>query len=174
MPELDEPVHLVEHRLEWAADFAFERSRLADALSIEPACIQHIGSTSVPDLVAKPVIDIMVGLPSYPPSDATNRQLTRLGYEPFGEAGVRGRSYFRLRDGSRSVNVHIVGIGGGHWVRNLALRDYLRNSPLARDKYGRAKRAAQASGTTLLAYSEAKARVVIELLGEAGIDQNDG
>jgi len=54
------------------------------------------------------------------------------------------------------------------------LRDYLRNSPLARDKYGRAKRAAHASRPTLLAYSEAKSRVVVELLGEAGMGQNDG
>ena len=80
-----------------------------------------------------------------------------------------GRSYFRLRGGSRSVNLHIVGIDDGHWLRNLALREYLRNRPVARDKYGRAKRAAQASGATLLAYSEAKSRVVLELLGEAGI-----
>src|SRR4051812_40541019 len=112
MPELDEPVDLVEHRLEWAAEFAFEQSRLAGALSLEPASIQHIGSTSVPELVAKPIIDIMVGLPRYPPSDATTQQLARLGYESLGEAGVLGRSYYRLREGSRRVNVHIVRIDG--------------------------------------------------------------
>ena len=174
MPELDEPIDLVEHRSEWAAEFAVEQSRLAGALSLQPACIEHIGSTSIPGLVAKPIVDIMVGLTRYPPCDATTRQLTRLGYESLGEAGVTNRSYFRLRDGGRNFDVHVVGIDGGHWVRNLAFREYLRNRPVAREKYGRAKRAALASSAALLAYSEVKSRVIGDLLSEIRIGENDG
>jgi GrpB-like predicted nucleotidyltransferase (UPF0157 family) len=174
MPDLDEPVHLVEHRSEWASAFAAEQRRLAKSLSLDLACIQHIGSTSVPGLVAKPIIDIMVGVPAYPPSAAVKQGLMRLGYEALGEAGVSGRAYFRVR-GGRSINVAVVALHAGHWVRNLALREHLRKSRAARESYTRAKCEAVASGAiTLLAYSEAKSRVVAQLLREAGVSENDG
>ena len=174
MPDLDEPVHLVEHRSEWASEFAAEQQRLAKSLSLDLACIQHIGSTSVPGLVAKPIIDIMVGVPAYPPSAVVKQRLVRLGYEALGEAGVRGRAHFRMR-GGRSINVAVVALDAGHWVCNLALREHLRKSRAARESYTRAKREAVASGAiTLLAYSEAKSRVVAQLLSEAGVSENDG
>lgn len=93
--------------------------------------------------------------------------ITQFGYENLGEAALPGRLYFRLR-GEHSINLHVVLKGDGHWRNNLALRDYLRASSSARERYARAKAAAVAAGATgLLAYSAAKADVVLGLLQEA-------
>jgi len=174
MRDLDEAIHLESHRAKWATDFAVERERLRNSLGVDLGHVEHIGSTAVPGLEAKPIIDIMVGLSRYPPFAVANEQLAALGYEALGEAGVPGRTYFRLR-GNRSINLHVVELGARHWVRNLALRDHLRNSALAREKYAKAKRAALASGKeTLLSYSAAKSPIIAALLSEAGVLDNDG
>jgi GrpB-like predicted nucleotidyltransferase (UPF0157 family) len=118
-------------------------------------------------LVAKPIVDIQVGVPTFPPPRSVSQALTRLGYESLGEAGVPGRMYWRLR-GPRSFNVHVVRMMGEHWRNSLSLRDYLRESSVARDRYAAAKRAAVAAGAkSLLAYSEAKNDVVASLLSQA-------
>jgi GrpB-like predicted nucleotidyltransferase (UPF0157 family) len=162
--QLDELVYLSEPSDDWAAVFSAESARLHQALT---ATIEHIGSTAVPGLLAKPIVDIQVGVPEYPPSLALVEALGRLGYKNFGEAGVSGRLYFGFR-GDRAFNVHVVQIDGQHWRNNLALRDLLRRSASAREQYTRAKVAAAEGGaTTLLAYSAAKASVVASLLSRA-------
>jgi GrpB-like predicted nucleotidyltransferase (UPF0157 family) len=167
MPDVDEPVHLVLHRAEWASEALREISRIASALSPSAADVEHIGSTAVPGLAAKPVIDLMIGAQEYAPVASLKSTLARLGYEPLGEAGVPGRAYFRLRRVS-SFNLHLVHKGGEHWRNNIALRDYLRMSPGARLQYAQAKTAALSSGaSTLASYSAAKAAVVAALLDQA-------
>jgi GrpB-like predicted nucleotidyltransferase (UPF0157 family) len=174
MPEIDEPVHVVEYSASWPAEFAAERARLASALNLPPEDIEHIGSTAVPGLAGKPIIDLMLGLAELPPSEVLVQRVGTLGYLGLGEAGVPGRWYFRRR-GPTSANLHLVAKGHSHWVRNLALRDYLRGSVLAQERYARAKRSALAAGAnTLLAYSAAKSAVLISLLQEALAHQNAG
>jgi GrpB-like predicted nucleotidyltransferase (UPF0157 family) len=161
---VDEPVHLHESTDAWRRTFAAERQRILGGLQLP---LEHIGSTAVPGLLAKPIIDIQIGAPSYPPPEELVRALQCLGYESLGESGVPGRLYFRRRD-QAAFNVHVVLHGGGHWCNNLALRDYLRRSSAARDTYARAKQdaIARAAGG-LLAYSAAKADAVASLLAQA-------
>jgi GrpB-like predicted nucleotidyltransferase (UPF0157 family) len=167
MANVDEPVHLVPHRAEWVAEALAEIARIAHALSVPTSDVQHIGSTAVPGLAAKPVIDLMVGSSEYPPSPSLQSGVARLGYEALGEAGIPGRAYFRLR-GVSSFNLHLVRKGGEHWRNNIALRDYLRRSPAARQRYAQAKICALSAGaSTLLSYSAAKAPVIATLLEEA-------
>lgn len=117
---------------------------------------------------------MQVAVPSYPPSRAFIEALERLGYENLGEAGVPGRLYFCLR-GKQAFNVHVVQASGEHWFNNIALREYLRHSPCARERYAQAKLAAVASGTTRLqAYSAAKSSIVASLLAQASGDQSAG
>jgi GrpB-like predicted nucleotidyltransferase (UPF0157 family) len=171
MPDLDEPVRLVPHRPEWAQEAATEIARIAQAVSVPSAALEHIGSTAVPGLLAKPVIDLMLGVRQYPPSPSVGSAIAGLGYESLGEAGVAGRAYFRLR-GAPSFNLHVVPWDGEHWRSNLALREYLRRSFPARRRYAQAKTAAWLSGPhTLLAYSAAKAAEVAQLLQEALADE---
>lgn len=164
---IDEPVHVVQYDQRWPAEFAVERDRLANCLHVRADRIEHIGSTAVPWLSAKPIIDMMLGVSRYPPMFQLVEDITALGYESLGEAGVSGRLYFRRRD-SCSFNLHVLEFGGGHWMSNLALRDYLRADGEARERYVAAKLSALESGAKhLLAYSEAKSSTVVRLLSEA-------
>ena len=156
---LDEAIALVPSDSSWPELAVEESARLRSALGdVE---IEHIGSTAVPGLEAKAVIDLLIGV----------RELTTSlrvpDYEAFGEAGVSGRLYFRRR-GPVSFNVQVVERGGLLWRDALVLRDYLRAHPEERGRYAAGKRQALASGaTTLLRYSEAKSALVEALLESA-------
>lgn len=167
LTDLDEMVHLAMHDPHWIEQATLECERIARDLGAGLVAAEHIGSTAVKDLLAKPVIDLMLGVFAYPPSQATTELLQSLGYTAMGEAGVPGRSYFRLR-GPRNFNVHVVEYGGAHWKTNLALRNYLARSSQARERYANAKAKALTDGAvTLLPYSEAKAAVLEVLVREA-------
>jgi GrpB-like predicted nucleotidyltransferase (UPF0157 family) len=162
--DLDEPVTLAPHDAAWSAAFETERRRICETLSVPAETLEHIGSTAVPGLLAKPVIDMMLGLPRYPPPDQIISRLTILGYQDMREAGVPRRRFLRLRE-SRAFNLHIVERGGEHWVGNLGLRDHLRADAGARERYATAKQAALAAGhDRLLAYSAGKKSALTELL----------
>jgi GrpB-like predicted nucleotidyltransferase (UPF0157 family) len=168
-PNLDEAVHLVPYDPAWPDVYDQERFRIALAFGVFPnsGLIQHIGSTAVPGLMSKPIIDIMLGVRDWPAPDKFIAGLAGLGYENLGEAGVPERLYLRRR-ADRQFNAHIVTRNGPHWTNNLALRDYLRADAAAREKYSTAKIAAVTrSGGQLLAYSEAKADVMAELIKAA-------
>jgi GrpB-like predicted nucleotidyltransferase (UPF0157 family) len=174
MQAIDEPIHLADYDAAWLSIFSAERKRIAAALSVPLDCLEHIGSTAVPNLAAKPIIDIMLGVNGWPPVQSVSEAITCLGYESLGEAGVPERLYFRRR-GSSNFNLHLVRLDGNHWRSNIALREHLRGNKDARLRYEQAKRAAIAGGAqTLLAYSEAKSVVVAALLTEALTHQNVG
>lgn len=129
--------------------------------------IEHIGSTAVPGLLAKPVVDIMLGTEPYHNIEAVRAALVDLGYEDMGEAGVPGRIYFRRRRRS-AFNITLVPHDGNLWVANIALRDHLRTSSEARREYAETKGRAFDSGMlSLLAYSDYKSAVLSRLIAEA-------
>jgi len=166
--ELDEEVVLVPYDPDWPRAFESERQRISTILAIAPDAIEHIGSTAVPQLTGKPVVDMMLGVSSLPRPDYVSR-LGILGYANLGEAGVPGRIYLRLRgDDKGNFNLHIVERAGAHWTNNLALRDLLRRDSAARESYAAGKLAALASaGNRLLAYSAAKQPLIEELVAQA-------
>ena len=166
MTELDEPIHLCEYDQQWPLLFASEARRIAAGLPWDVA-IEHIGSTSVPGLLAKPIVDLMVGGEPHHHAVSTRSALVALGYEDMGEAGVPGRVYFRRR-AKTAFNVALVVRGGSIWTANLALRDYLRANPDAAREYAEAKRSAFESGIrSLLAYSDYKSAAVARLMSQA-------
>lgn len=167
MSEIDEPIHLSEYQESWPAQFLIEKSRLISALVIPDENCQHVGSTAVPGMIAKPIIDIMLGLSDLDPTGRHAQIFVGLGYQAMGEAGVPDRLYFRRR-GVTNINLHVVKFLGHHWSNNLSLRDFLRSEEKARDAYRKAKLAAVSAGAkTLLAYSTMKAPAVESLLREA-------
>ena len=156
---LDEPVSLALHDPRWTEQAAEEAGRLRSALP--EARVEHVGSTAVPGLAAKPVIDLLVGVRELSPA------IRLPDYEGFGEAGVPGRLYFRKR-GPVSFNAHVVKHLSARWRDVLLFRDYLRVHADERERYGARKLAAIASGaTTLLRYSDEKAGAVEQLLERA-------
>lgn len=163
--EIDEEIHLCPYNPQWITLFSAEHDRLR-CLFPPGTPIEHIGSTSVPGLLAKPIIDIMVGV-GEEATPSQRQQLVSAGYEDLGESGVPGRLYFRRR-GVHSFNVHVVRFDGPIWKTNLALRNYLRADSKARDHYAAAKRGALEAGcTTLLRYSDHKSSTVKLLIASA-------
>ena len=133
--------------------------------------LAHVGSTAVPGLPAKPTLDVMARVHPWPlPAEHAGALVAR-GFVDHGEHGLPGRRYFT--HGGHEVHLHVVGLESDHWVRHLALRDLLRAEPEVRDRYARAKWAAQAAATLApgpdrrAAYQDAKAPTVAALEREA-------
>lgn len=167
MPGLDEPIHLSEYDPVWPDLYAAEALRILSGLSVTDIVVEHIGSTAVPRLMAKPIIDLMVGIKENDDTVTVRSGLVALGYEDLGEAGVPGRIYFRRR-GDQAFNVALVSLGGRHWKSNLALREFLRANPNAAREYAEIKRAALDSGIrSLLAYSNVKSAFLAKVIQEA-------
>jgi NAD-dependent deacetylase len=134
------PVVVVDYDPEWPKLYEEESERLRAAFADIAVEIEHMGSTAVPGLAGKPVIDISVGLSTL---DLTKEQIAAmegLGYEYLGEFGLPGRLYFRKGEATSTHHVHAVEWGGEHWRRHLAFRDYLRAHPAEARDYGEAKR----------------------------------
>jgi GrpB-like predicted nucleotidyltransferase (UPF0157 family) len=93
MTQIDEPIHLRPHDPEWPKLFAAEARRVCDGQSTNVG-IEHVGSPSVSGLLAKPIIDIMLGVDSEDGLELVRKRLVVLGYEDCGEAGVPGPYIF--------------------------------------------------------------------------------
>jgi GrpB-like predicted nucleotidyltransferase (UPF0157 family) len=137
---------LSEYDPDWPRQYLAEAERVAHALRSVLVAIEHIGSTSIPGLVGKPTVDIMVGARELDLDADIFRRMERLGYEFRGEMGVPGRRYFRKGPTyPREFNVHLVEWGGSLWHDNLLFRDYLRSHPDAAREYGALKRSTSLS-----------------------------
>lgn len=163
---VEESVHISAYDPQWPVLFGDEACRISGGLP-EDLAIEHIGSTAVPGLAAKPIIDIMVGAEAYHDITGVRAALAALDYEDLGEAGVPGRIYFRRRAGT-AFNIALVARGDPLWTCNLALRNYLRTNPDAAREYADVKYEAFNRGTrSLLAYSAYKSAVVTRLIDQA-------
>jgi GrpB-like predicted nucleotidyltransferase (UPF0157 family) len=151
----------------WPARYEQWRDRLDGALADTALRIEHVGSTAVPGLPAKPVIDVQVSVADL---DDESRYVTQIE-----RAGVQLRSrdvlhrFFRPFPGQpRDVHVHVCQAGSGWEREHLLFRDYLRNHADARDAYAQVKQeAARAWRDDRIAYTEAKTAVILDLLDAA-------
>jgi GrpB-like predicted nucleotidyltransferase (UPF0157 family) len=162
--EPDEPIEVVAHDPAWL-DLGRELVReIAERLCALRAEVAHIGSTAVPGLAAKPIIDIQVG--SSRNTDEVITHLQQIGFEHMGQTGGPGREYLRRRIG-QPANIAVVELGGPLWADNLMFRDYLSAHPDAATRYARAKLLAAEETGALRAYSELKSATVTEIMDEA-------
>lgn len=156
------PVRIVEYDPLWPVMYEAERRRIAEAIGPWLADIQHVGSTSVPGLAAKPVIDIMPGVRSLGDDRAFIGPMEALGYSyvPAGQDDIPDRRYFR-RGEPRLFHVHVAEQGGDFWKRHLAFRDYLREHPETAAEYAALKRSLAARyGSDRLGYVNAKSEFI--------------
>lgn len=165
-------VVLAPHDPAWAGAFADEAGRIRAALDARPAEVAHVGSTAVPGLSAKPILDLMVGVAPDRDVAAYVAPLQAIGYAYRGEHGLPGRHYFVRDDasGRRTHHLHLVATDGAIWRAHLAFRDALRASPERRAAYEALKRdlATRHVGERL-AYTEGKAAFIHETLWQAGV-----
>jgi GrpB-like predicted nucleotidyltransferase (UPF0157 family) len=131
---------VVRHNPVWPEMFGAESAKIAGVFGRELVAIHHIGSTSVPGLSAKPIIDIMPVVRDIERVAEFNPAMVRLGYEPRGEYGIPGRCYFiKGGDENRSHHVHTFGLNHAEVARHLDFRDYLRAHPAITGQYAALK-----------------------------------
>ena len=159
-------VELVEYDPRWRTLFEQERGRLASVFDGRVVAIEHIGSTSVPGLSAKPIVDVLVGLEKLELADEHIETMQKLGYEYLGEYGLPGRLFFRNHD-PHTHNVHVVEHDGDHWNRHLVFRDALRADPEERRRYEELKRRLAAEGHARDVYTELKTPFIREVEARA-------
>ena len=124
----------------WVQAFEREAVQIAAILGEELLAIHHIGSTSVPGLQAKPIIDIMPVVSDIEKVDAYNPAFLELGYEAKGENGIPGRRHFvKGGDLHRTHHIHMYEPDNPEVARHLDFRDYLRAHPDEAERYGRLK-----------------------------------
>jgi len=130
------------------------RDALADVL-LE---VHHIGSTAIPGIVAKPVVDLIPVVRDLPRLDAARRKIETLGYAWWGEYGIAERRFCTLDDGGqRLVNAHFYAGGNPEIERHVAFRDYLRAHPEVAREYEALKvRLAAQSGNDVNTYADEK------------------
>jgi GrpB-like predicted nucleotidyltransferase (UPF0157 family) len=154
---------LVEYDPRWEGAFLAEEARLKSALVAVIKGIEHYGSTSVPGMRAKPILDILVGVDQLEDWEKCRAPLEAMGYDYAAHAEVPGHYVFgRGRDSSERTHlVHVVHYQGPSWRSNIAFRDALRDDPALRAEYVRQKEeAVVVAPTDRGRYNELKARYI--------------
>ena len=158
-------VRLSEPTPRWASLFVEEARRLKTGLRTFGAAVEHCGSTSIPGVPAKPILDILVGIPGRIDIASIRDALAPLGYEHATWAGVPGHEVFGKGD-PRTHLVHVVPLGGPAWDRMIGFRDALRTDASLAAEYGELKRQLAARyPDNRSAYTEGKADLVARVLG---------
>lgn len=121
----------------WTERFESEHRAVAAALGTVVVALHHIGSTAVPGLAAKPVVDMLLEVRSLPELDQRAGRLEDLGYAAKGGYGIPGRRYFSKGEPERTHHLHAFASGDANLERHLAFRDYLRARPDIAAAYGR-------------------------------------
>jgi GrpB-like predicted nucleotidyltransferase (UPF0157 family) len=153
-------VHLVPHQQDWSAMYEAEKKRLLTAVKRYILDIQHVGSTAIPGIPAKPIIDIGIAVQNFEQAAVCIEPIVALGYVYVGENGIPRRHYFRKTDenGRRTHHLHLNEITGLDWANQIDFRDYLRQHPETAAQYARLKTGlAQQYPTDRLAYLDGKA-----------------
>ena len=153
-------VLVVAYDSDWANLFLEEEGRLRDALGEIILDIQHVGSTAVPGLDSKPIIDIGIAIRHFEQGLDTIHAMAELGYNFRGEVGVPGRHFF-INGRPRTHHVHMSEITNDDWLQRLKFRDILRNQPDIAKQYAELKTAlAQQFPNDITAYSNGKTEFI--------------
>lgn len=163
---------IVEYDPAWPDRFAEEAEHIGRSIPAVLLRLEHIGSTSVPGLAAKPVIDMLAVVRSLEQLDAHNLALQALGYEAKGELGIAGRRFFaKGTDDNRTHHLHAFEAGHAEIADHLSFRDYLRGHREAACRYADLKRElAAAHRNDVESYVAGKGPLIRELLELSRLD----
>jgi GrpB-like predicted nucleotidyltransferase (UPF0157 family) len=161
-------IEVVAYDIEWPVLFQRLGHSLREALGDTALRINHIGSTSVPGLAAKPIIDVQVSVASFEPLDAVRLPMERLGFVWRADNPDRMKRYFREAPGTRRTHIHVR--RAGSWSEQFALlfRDYLRTHEEDADRYAALKReVAERYRLDRITYTDAKGPFIWETMVKA-------
>jgi GrpB-like predicted nucleotidyltransferase (UPF0157 family) len=167
------PVEICEYDAAWPLKFEKQKIDILNAIGNKVAAIEHIGSTAVTGLGAKPIIDIMVGLRKLSDADDCIEPLRKIGYEyvPELEAEIPERRYFHKGPSNmpkKHYHLHMVQIHGEFWKVQILFRDYLRMHSDSAQEYFRLKRQLAARHRlNREAYTEAKTSFIKSTIAKA-------
>jgi GrpB-like predicted nucleotidyltransferase (UPF0157 family) len=150
----------------WSKAFVKESQQVARALGENLVNIHHIGSTAIPNIYAKPIIDMLVEVRSLESVDEGRTAIESLGYEVLGEFGIPGRRFCRKdnAEGLRTHHIHIFLAGSAQVERHLAFRDYLSTHPAMAQAYSDLKRSLAAKfPTDISGYMDGKDAFIQEM-----------
>ncbi|MHA1952925.1 MAG: GrpB family protein [Candidatus Heimdallarchaeaceae archaeon] len=135
-------VKLKDHNKEWSKLFDKEAKLISSAISNNLVDIQHIGSTAIPNTVAKPIIDMAVAIDDLSNVEQVIALLEEQGYEYRGEQGIPDRHLFVKGDEeeSRTHHIHVMVNTSYEWEKHILFRDYLRQHPLEAEQYSELKK----------------------------------
>lgn len=171
------PQHItvVNYDPEWPSKYVRERDYITEILKENCISIYHIGSTSVPGLAAKPIIDIMAVVRSLEKVDTVAEKFSEIGYEYLGEFGITGRRYLRKGGDERTHQIHIFQADDWNNIgRHLAFRDYMHTHEKERNEYAKIKKdLAQKFPYDIDGYCDGKENFVREM-EERALAQYDG
>ena len=161
------PITLAAYDPDWPRLFDREANRLRSALGNEALRIEHVGSTSVPGLMAKPIVDILLVVPDSADEPSYVPPLQTAGYV----MRLREPEWFEhrlFRGPDTAINLHVLSSGAAEVERMLRFRDRLRDDHTALDRYQRAKRElAQRTWRHVQDYADAKTAVITGILDDA-------
>jgi len=160
-------VRLVPYTAEWQRIFEDEKALLQSAIGQYVLDIQHVGSTAIPGMAAKPIIDIAIVVTSFEEAKALIQPVEQLGYEYRGEFGIPRRHYF-VKGDPRTHHIHMNEIDSRDWENQVLFRDYLIQHPPSAEEYAALKvKLAQRYPTDREAYLEGKAPFIERVLRAA-------
>lgn len=163
-------VKLVPHRKAWRSLFKQEKARIETALKSLHVHVAHIGSTAIPGIAAKPVIDILVGVHSMKDAEKCLRPLKKIGFQNIKDRGDPRRRLFFIKGGSSlsTHHLHIVKYGGKIWRGHTAFPHYLRTHKTLAKKYEALKKeAAKKFGKDRESYTTSKGKFVQTIIKRA-------
>lgn len=151
----------------WSTQFEVLRSTILSAVGDIAVALEHVGSTSVPGLAAKPIIDIDLVVASAADVSVAVERLAVIGYEHQGNLGVEGREAFKSPPGPPRRNLYVCVQGGTALRNHVMLRDYLRSNSDSAAEYGRLKKQLAAIfPTDMDRYIDGKTDFILKILRE--------
>jgi GrpB-like predicted nucleotidyltransferase (UPF0157 family) len=165
---------IVDYDPQWPILYEEERTKILAVIGDKVVAIEHIGSTAIPDLGAKPIIDIMVGVRNLAKADECIEPLQGIGYEyvPEYEVSIPERRFFR-KSSPAHIHLHMVEWTSDFWERHILFRDFLRTHPETARQYHQLKTELAAKfGSDRDAYTAAKTSFIESVVTKARSKQS--